>query len=277
MRKVTASCHIVQAQKYEEMVAQIAAAGYEAYQTEPRDNSMESMEKFISSKLVAAGHESVLEHCSISVRFIVDRGVTHEAVRHRPASFTQESTRFCNYTADKFGNEVAMIVPCFWIADQEDSKEVAKQKADSMLVWERAMQAAEIFYFQLKALGNTPEKCRTVLPTSTKSAIRITANIREWRHILNLRALGTTGKPHPQFVEVTQPLLEEFCSRFPVFFQDLEPGKQKRDTVALLNTRPMLLAQVQLFHKGEMEVLQGLTDQDLRELLVGFYSQAVAE
>ena len=164
--------------------------------------------------LVNRGHEAMLEHQSISVKFIVDRGVSHELVRHRMASYAQESTRYCNYSKDKFGHELTFISPCFWSKDSREYEE-----------WYAAMSMAEDIYFELINWGVTPEQARTVLPNSIKTEVVMTANLREWRHFFKLRAIGSTGKPHPQMLEVTVPLLAEFKALIPVVFDDLIVGE----------------------------------------------------
>ena len=166
--------------------------------------------------LINRGHEAMLEHCVISVKFIVDRGVSHELVRHRMASYAQESTRYCNYSKDKFGNELTFISPCFWSKGSREYEE-----------WYAAMNSAEDIYFELIDWGVTPEQARTVLPNSIKTEVVMTANLREWRHFFKLRAIGTTGKPHPQMLEVTVPLLAEFKTLIPVVFDDLIVGEKR--------------------------------------------------
>lgn len=161
--------------------------------------------------LIERGHTSMLEHEKISVRFVVDRGVSHEMVRHRLASFAQESTRYCNYSQERFGNEITVIKPSFF---QEGSTEYQE--------WETLCLCAENTYFKLLKLGATPQEARAVLPNSLKTELVVTANLREWRHILNLRAAGTTGKPHPQMLEVMVPLLAELKSLLPVVFDDIK-------------------------------------------------------
>lgn len=138
-----------------------------------------------------------------TVKFTCDRGVSHEFVRHRPASFAQESTRYCNYSKDKFGNEIAVIEPCFW---------TLSEKAELLAIWLDAMQYAEKAYFKLLDLGATPQEARSVLPNSLKTELCITATEDEWQHILNLRFHGVTGAPHPQMVEsmkIIAPVLIE--------------------------------------------------------------------
>lgn len=173
-------------------------------------------------RLIRSGHEAMLEHQSISVKFIIDRGVSHELVRHRMASYAQESTRYCNYSKDKFGNELTFIKPCFWDFGEQFSDNIEDNYALSE--WEEAMADAEKHYFKLIENGATPEQARTVLPNSIKTEVVMTANIREWRHFFKLRVLGTTGKPHPQMWEVAAPLLAEFKALIPVVFDDLVQG-----------------------------------------------------
>ena len=160
---------------------------------------------------IKEGHESVLEHASMTVKFTVDRGISHELVRHRLAAITQESQRFCNYSKGKFNNEITFIKPCFW----EETFALYQE-------WEAAMKRAEDAYFLLLLEGATPEQARTVLPNSTKTTVNISANMREWRHIFKLRAAGTTGKPHPQMVEVMIPLLKQCQEYMPELFGDIE-------------------------------------------------------
>lgn len=157
-------------------------------------------------KLIDMGHESVIEHVFISVKFICDRGVTHELVRHRLVSFTQESTRYCDYS--KSG--VTFIRPVFW--DSEEESEQYRR-------WKDAMLAAEAYYNALISHGASPEKARTVLPNSTKTEIVTTANLREWRHILRQR---TSKAAHPQMRQLMIPLLNDFKRLIPVIFDDIE-------------------------------------------------------
>ena len=156
--------------------------------------------------LIKSGHEAMLEHGIISVKFTVDRGVSHEIVRHRLASFAQESTRYCNYSSDKFGNEITFIKPFFF----EDCAKFDEWKAE--------MEQAEHAYFKLLEMGAKPEQARSVLPNSLKTEIVMTANYREWRHFLLLRADETA---HPQMREVAIPLLNELHNRIPVIFDDI--------------------------------------------------------
>ena len=183
----------------------IERAGRTCYKSEGRIGDG-SAEKFISS-IISRGHESVLEHASVTVRLICDRGVTHEIVRHRIAAYSQESTRYCNYSGDKFGNEITVIRPFFW-----------KDEPEKYAVWERAMEACEKAYNDLIALGASAQEARSVLPNSLKTELVMTMDIREWRHFLRLR---TSSAAHPQMREIAIPLLEEFKRRLPVLFADI--------------------------------------------------------
>ena len=160
--------------------------------------------------LIKSGHDAMLEHASVTVKFVVDRGISHELVRHRMASFAQESTRYCNYIKDDFGSEITFIIPKY--LDGESAAYDA---------WKDTMKYCEDAYFYLLNIGFMPQEARAVLPNSTKTEVVMTANLREWRHFFKLRALGTTGKPHPQMLEVTIPLLEDFKRAIPVVFDDL--------------------------------------------------------
>ena len=195
-----------------EMLKNIEYIARTCYKSEDMMTELTAV-KMVES-LINRGHEAMLEHEKISVKFIVDRGVSHEIVRHRVASYAQESTRYCNYSKDKFGNELTFISPCFWSRCSREYEE-----------WYAAMNSAEDIYFELINWGVTPEQARTVLPNSIKTEIVMTANLREWRHFFKLRAIGTTGKPHPQMLEVTVPLLAEFKALIPVVFDDLIVGE----------------------------------------------------
>lgn len=165
--------------------------------------------------LIKRGHEAMLEHYSFSVKFTVDRGVSHEIVRHRLASFAQESTRYCNY--GKSG-DVTFIEPT--VLGLEDKADQYGYTA--RYFWEHSVEVAETAYKNMLEAGATPQEARSVLPNSTKTEVVMTSNLREWRHFLKLRAVGTTGKPHPQMQEVAIPLLRELKEKIPVIFEDLE-------------------------------------------------------
>lgn len=145
---------------------------------------------------------TLFKHLTHTVKFVCDRGVSHEFVRHRVASFAQESTRYCNYSKDKFGNEITVIKPCFW---EEHSAEYGE--------WESICRQAEKAYFNLTTLGNaTAQEARSVLPNSLKTEIIVTATEEEWQHIINLRYLGLTGAPHPQMKEIMALMIEDIIN-----------------------------------------------------------------
>jgi thymidylate synthase (FAD) len=184
----------------------IEAAGRTCYKSE--DKITEDSANGFIERIKNFKHESVLEHGAISVRFVVDRGVSHELVRHRLASFSQESTRYCNYGKDKFGNEITVIEPCFW----EPSDPGYQQ-------WWCAMSAAEIHYMTMMKMGISAQEARSILPNSLKTEVVMTANPREWRHVFRVRCHRDA---HPQMREVMIPLLTLFASNWPALFGDIE-------------------------------------------------------
>ena len=164
------------------------------------------------SRLIKNGHEAMLEHCSVTVKFVCDRGISHELVRHRLASFAQESTRYCNYANEDFGSEITFIKPFF-----------LEEGTESWNAWLTAMQTAESCYFKMLDFGCSAQQARSVLPNSLKTEVIMTCNLREWRHFFKLRAAGTTGAPHPQMLELTVPLLLKLKEVIPIIFDDIEP------------------------------------------------------
>ncbi len=191
------------------ILKRIEQAGRVCYKSEDRITD-ESAIRF-AKDIISRGHEALLEHCSFTVKFIVDRGVSHEIVRHRVASYCQESTRYCNYSKDKFGSEITVIKPLF-----------LKEGTTEWAYWNDSCKCAEWSYFKMLECGFTPQEARAVLPNSLKTEVVMTANIREWRHFLKLRAANTTGKAHPQMLEVTIPLLKDLQKKIPVLFDDIE-------------------------------------------------------
>lgn len=178
----------------------------------------ESAKKFVKM-LINAHHEAMIEHSTLSVMFTVDRGVSHEMVRHRIASFAQESTRYVNYSKDKFGNEINVIDLRPGIELDRKMSGMSAEVIDAVLKeWEQAMIDAEKHYMRLIELGATAQIARSVLPNSTKTNITITANYREWRNYFRLR---TADDAHPQIREVSVPLLMELKERIPVIFDDM--------------------------------------------------------
>ena len=189
----------------ENILKKIELCGRVCYKSENSITS-ESASKFVQN-IIRSGHESVLEHEKITVRIICDRGVTHEIVRHRLASYSQESTRYCNYSQNKFNGELTFIRPFFW-----------NENSTKYELWESAMKQVEQTYMKLISCGATAQEARSILPNSLKTEIIVTMNLREWRHFFKLR---TAEKAHPQMKEITIPILEEFKRKIPVVFDDI--------------------------------------------------------
>lgn len=187
------------------ILRQIEACGRVCYKSEGRITENSSV-PFVQ-KIIERGHEAVLEHCSFTVKFICDRGVSHEIVRHRLASYCQESTRYCNYSKDEFCSEITVIRPCF-----------LQPATSAYEEWKEACTRAETAYFKMLDWGCTPQEARAVLPNSLKTEVVMTANIREWRHFLRLRCAAAA---HPQMREVATQLLRELQERVPVLFDDI--------------------------------------------------------
>lgn len=205
MKIIEPSIEILSDVNSNEIMKNVEICGRVCYKSENRI-SEESSKKFIK-RIIASGHESVLEHEKITVKFICDRGISHEIVRHRIASYSQESTRYCNYSQDKFGNELTLIRPFFW---KEDEKKYE--------IWCDVMKKIEDSYNELISLGAKPEEARSILPNSLKTEIVVTMNIRELRHFLKLR---TSKNAHPQMREVANKLLKYVKETLPVFFEDI--------------------------------------------------------
>lgn len=205
MKEITCSINIEDNITGEDILKKLERFGRTCYKSE--ENITEDSARNFIKRIIERNHESVLEHEKISVRIICDRGVTHEIVRHRIGSYSQESTRYCNYTKDKFSNEITVISPTFFT------------NTDKYNVWKKAMEDAEKHYFTLIDMGASPQEARTVLPNSLKTEIIVTYNLREWRHFLQLRS---SNQAHPQMREVATKILSEFKKIIPVVFDDIE-------------------------------------------------------
>lgn len=210
MQIVEAGYEILDTLNGEEILKKIERVARVCYKSEDKITEG-SAEKMVRA-LIKSNHLAMLEHFSFSIKFICDRGVSHEIVRHRVASFAQESTRYCNY--GKSG-AVAFIKPCYLGYDTTPFDN-----------WVDSCMREERDYFDMLDNGYTPQEARAVLPTSLKTEVVMTANLREWRHFFSLRACGSTGKPHPQMLEVAVPLLKELKQIVPVVFDDLEPMEE---------------------------------------------------
>ena len=189
------------------ILKRIEQCGRVCYKSEDRI-TQDSAPAFVAA-IIKRGHEAVLEHCSFTVKVICDRGVSHEIVRHRLASYCQESTRYCNYSKGGFGSEITVIEPCYLNAGTL-----------AYDTWKQACANAEKAYFDLLNWGLTPQEARAVLPNSLKTEVVMTANIREWRHFLKLRC---SKAAHPQMREVATLLLKALQAQVPVLFDDIDP------------------------------------------------------
>lgn len=160
-----------------------------------------SRQEFLSTNPI---YGDMLEHLYTTISFTTDRGVSHEIVRHRPASFSQESTRYCNYSKDKFGNELEFIKPAnfdSWLPEHKS-------------IYLHTLKEAEMSYMHMVREGMSPQNARGVLPTEVRTQIVMTANAREWKHFFDLRVHGVTGAPHPNMKEVAEKALKEYNSQF---------------------------------------------------------------
>jgi len=213
------------------IIEAIEAAGRTCYKSEAKI-IIYSAEEFIKM-IIKRGHESVLEHEKVTVRIICDRGVSHELVRHRIASFSQESTRYCNYSKDKFDNQLTFIIPPFvnvkediyhiewkhFLGCCQNEPNLSEKGCESWWFWHCAI--CERDYKKLIELGWSPQQARSVLPNSLKTEIVITANLREWRLIFKQR---TAKVAHPQMREIMCPLLNELKTKLPIIFDDINYG-----------------------------------------------------
>lgn len=213
MRIIKPSYEIMTPVNREEILKTIEIAGRTCYKSEDKITE-DSASKFVKN-LVNRGHEAMIEHVSLTVKFICDRGVSHEIVRHRIANYAQESTRYCNYSQNKFGKEITVIEPFFFSNEKEDDIGYTDIK---YFYWKESCEWAEEYYFKLLEKGATPQEARSVLPNSLKTEIVVTMNLRELRHFFRLRTAKTA---HPQMREITIPLLEELREKLPEIFGDI--------------------------------------------------------
>jgi len=161
---------------------------------------------FLKSKLTL-GHESIIEHEKATVMLIIDRGISHEVVRHRIAAYSQESTRYCRYNKDRFGNEITVIEPYFFRGREADYQ-----------LWSETCRLAEKNYMLMLNNGCSPQEARSILPNSLKTEIVVTYNLREWRHFFRLRC---DAAAHPQMRQVAIPLLLYFRTKMPALFDEI--------------------------------------------------------
>ena len=207
MKIIEPSVELAQNLDAAEIMKHIERAGRVCYKSESNISDT-SAEKFIAN-IIKSGHESVIEHVSITFKIICDRGISHEIVRHRISSFSQESSRYCDYSGGKFGGELTFIKPCFWNEDDEN-----------YLLWRETMATLEKNYLEMRKNGARPEQARSILPNSLKTEIFMTANLREWRHFLKLR---TAKRAHPQMREIAIQIYKILNENLPVIFSDINP------------------------------------------------------
>ncbi len=188
----------------EKIMKRIERACRTCYRSE--GNITEDSYKNLIKNCITRGHESVLEHEKVTVRIYNDVGSYKDLTRHRFGSFSVESTRYCSYNKDKYGNEIAFINPVY-IEDKEMYE-----------IWKNTMQEIEKGYMKMKELGATTDMCRELLPHSTAAEYTMTANIREWKHILSLRA---NNHVHPSIRQVMIPLLKYFKEQMPDIFDEI--------------------------------------------------------
>lgn len=192
----------------------IEQAARTCYRSEDKITEDSSSDKLIKDLLVARGHTAMLEHSVLSVEFVTDRAIANELTRHRLCSFAQESTRYCNYSKDKFGGELTFIEP-EWVYDCREGD--YDQQCGRL--WYSTCKLAEGAYLELLNEGLKPEDARCVLPLSLATKLVMTTNYAEWRHILKLR---TAKGAHPQMRALMIPLLKELQEKIPVIFDDIK-------------------------------------------------------
>ena len=206
----------------ESILRHIESAARTCYKSEDKAGDWERTKKFVGG-LIKGGHHSTIEHYSLTVRIIASRSFTHELVRHRLCAFSQESTRYCNYSNEKYGNHITYIIPP-WINVKEGEYDGSIYEDTTSFnnvlefEWFDACLRSEFSYNKLIKDGWKPEQARMVLPNSLKTEIVMTCNLREFRHIFSLR---TSEKAHPEMREIMRPLLNEFQEKIPVIFDDI--------------------------------------------------------
>jgi thymidylate synthase (FAD) len=204
LRIINQSCKLLHLSNFP--LELIEEAGRTCYKSEEKRTN-DSSQKFVKM-ILKSGHESVIEHAFASVRFITNRGVTHELVRHRLCAFSQESTRYVDYQ-----KEMEFIKPVWW-----KNKDSGQPSNEAETLWMESIEFCETNYKKLREKGWRPEQAREILPNSLKTEIVVTANFREWRHIFKLR---TSKAAHPQIRELMTSCLEMFKKEIPILFDDI--------------------------------------------------------
>lgn len=202
-----------------EIMQNIEKACRTCYRSE--DNITEDSYKSLLKNCINRGHESVLEHEKITITMICDIGVYKDLTRHRIASYSIESTRYCNYSKDKFDNQIKFIKPVFYKDwKSKDLNEVIKDKElYKCYLWENCMQNIEQDYNAMSEIEALPDEMRMLLPHSTAAKVTMTANIREWKHILSLRC---SSHAHPAVQQLLIPFLLKLKEEMPEIFDSVE-------------------------------------------------------
>ncbi len=204
MKIINPSVELMCAFDEQDILEWLEECGRVCYKSE--DRIVEGSAKKFIEGIIKRDHGAVLEHFSFTAKFICDRGISHEIVRHRIASYCESSTRYCNFSHDKFGNEITVIRP-FYL------------QGEKFHAWYECCSFAETTYFDLLKRGCSPQEARAVLPNSLKTELIMTANVREWRHFFKLRC---SEAAHPQMREVACMLLEMCKNKMPTLFNDIE-------------------------------------------------------
>lgn len=207
MRIIKPSVEIMQEIDGDKILKHLELCARNCYKSEGNITEDTSSAIKMINKLIELDHTAMLEHYNITVKLICDIGVYKDLTRHRHASYAIESTRYCNYSKDKFGNEISFIKPCN-----------IEELSDLWNEWAGQMKEVEITYRKMAELGAKPDQLRMILPHSTAASVVMSANIREWRHIFKLRC---SKAAHPSVREVMLMLLNEFHSKIPVLFDDI--------------------------------------------------------
>ena len=193
----------------------IQKAAKTCYQTNKDTDTPESAIRIIKA-LKESGHHSMFEFFNVTMRYTSNIATYKDLTRHRHCTFAVESSRYCSYDKDKFGNEIKFLYPI-----------ELEGKPRLYTEWVMACQSCELAYMDMLELGATPDQASLVLPQSTAAQFTMTANLREWYHILSLRAVGTTGKPRPCVREIMIPTLDIFAQKLPEIFGDLQEKLQE--------------------------------------------------
>lgn len=215
MKIIQPYAHIISMVDGIAMLKFIESIGRASHRSEDRQTD-DSYDRFIRTVVMSHGDLSIIEHCSVTVEMVVDRGITHEVVRHRVGSYTQESTRFVNYGKEE--HEPEFVVP-----------EGMTAAVDS--AWQYAIATGSGVYRAMLLKGISPQLARSVLPNALASKLIITYNLRNWRHFFIMRC---SKEAHPQMRQVTVPLLAEFQAAVPILFEDIQPGMKQSEAMRLL-------------------------------------------